>query len=172
MTGIIQLDCEYTRQNLMEMQKPLHRKSARLCIIMSSVGLLLFVSGLIFMQSALLIFGSFWCIFFLWQTHHASRKIVKQALKSNQKKYGQNVKTTLKFYPSLVAAQNHQTGSERKTPYGDVNRIIRTKNLLVLILPDNVAVMGDLRNVDKATSQELWEHLLETCVDAEIETTA
>lgn len=168
MTGIIQMDCEYTKQNLMEMQKPLHKKSARLGAVMSGVGLLLVILGFVLMQSSIIIFGTFWFIFFLVQIHRASRKTVRQALKSYQKNYGQNVTTTLKFYPSLVVAQNHQTGSERKTPYADVERIIRTKNLIVLILPDNIAVMGDRRNLDENTNKELWEHLLEKCTEAEI----
>lgn len=176
MTKTVQLDCEYTKENLMEVQKPLHKKTAKICTIIAVfgyaaalVGAVCLLSGIQESMSALIFFGLFWGIFFTVNIHRPARKSTKATLKSHQKSYGETVKTTLKFYNSMVTAVNHQSGSEKKLVYGDFSRILRTKNILMLITEDKVAVMGDLRTAEPEDIDALWGHLLEQCPDAKIE---
>lgn len=169
MIKTVQLTCEYTKENLMEVQKPLHKKSAKVCIVLAAVGFSICLLGLIFLNFALVFFGGFWGIFFTVNMHHHARKSTKATLKSHQKSYGETVKTTLKFYNTMLLASNHQSGSEKKLVYSDLGRILRTKNILMLITSDNVALMGDLRTAEPEEVEELWAHLLEQCTDAKIE---
>lgn len=176
MKSVIQLDCEYTKETLMEVQKPLHKKAARLCTILAALGYVVAAAGIVctiigldFSPFAMIFFGSFWGIFFTATTNKAARKSTRETLKSHQKNYGETVKTTLKFYNSMVTAVNHQSGSEKKLVYSDFARIIRTTNIIMLITADNVAVMGDCRTADPEDIHTLWDHLLEQCSEANIE---
>lgn len=170
MTGTIQLDCQYTKENILEVQTPLHRKGAKIYTGLALIGAVMLGVGIYFTMFSLIYFGTFWLVFFLVGRNHRARKIAKQTVKSNQTNYGEPVRTTTKFYNTLLVAKNHQSGSELRTPYEDVSRIVRTKNLLALVLPDNICVMGDRRPLDPETDKELWEHLLEQCHNAEIQT--
>ena len=175
MNSVIQLDCEYTRENLMEVQKPLHKKSARLCTVFAVIGAAaavisaaLTVAGVDgFAFTAIL--SVIWGVFFLTNINKAANKSVNTTVKNNQKNYGETVKTTLKFYNSMIMAQNHQSGSEKKLGYDDIARILRTKNMLLLVTADKSAVMGDIRTVEPEVFAELWSHLMSQCPGKDIE---
>lgn len=176
MTGIIQLECEYTKETLMEVQKPLHKKAARLCSILAAASYVVAAAGIVctiigvnFSPFAMIFFGGFLGVFFTLTTNKAARKSTQATLKSHQKRYGETVKTTLYFYNSMVTAVNHQSGSEKKFTYDDFARIIRTTNIIMLITADNVAVMGDCRTVNSEDVHTLWDHLLEQCPEAKFE---
>lgn len=176
MISLIQLDCEYTKENLTEVQIPLHKKTAKISSIIAAVGYVVAVAGIVCMflnvsipVFPMIFFGSFWGVFFTVNINKAARKSVKTTLKTNQKNYGETVKTTLKFYNSMIMAQNHQSGSEKKLTYDEIEQILRTRNILLLITADRAAVMGDLRTAEPEQVQELWSHLLSQCPGKKIE---
>lgn len=167
MNSVIELNCEYTKPILKEMKKPLLKKTNKITLFFALGGIALLLAGLIFKVGSLIYFGLFWTVFFLIRINHPARKSARQAVKSNQKNYGETVKTTLKFYRTMFTAVNHQSGSEKKIRYEDVQRLIRTKNLIILIAEDSLALMGDCRTAEPEQVKELWKTLVEQCINAE-----
>ena len=168
-TSVIQLDCEYTKENLMELQTKLHKKPARICLILSILGFLAFAAGLYFAIAAMIFFGGFWGIFFAINVNRPARKKTKAKLKSDLTNYGEPVKLTLKFYNTLVTSLNHQSGHEKKLEYLDVVKVLRTRNLIMLVTEDKTALLGDLRTTDSENVEVLWERLQAQCTEAIIE---
>ena len=175
MNKVIQLDCEYTKENLMEVQKPLHKKTAKISAIIAALGFAVVLVGAVLLLFGiqfpvfLMFIGAFWGVYFAVNIQRYARKNVKTTLKNNQKNYGETVKTTLKFYSSYLTAQNHQSGSEKRLGYDEIAKILRTPNMLVLITEDRAAVMGDLRTAEAEDVQMLWSHLMSQCPGKDIQ---
>ena len=168
MTLPLQVQSEYTKKNLLEMQKVLHRKTARLCLILSLTGFAFALIGAAVSVGLVIYLGIFWGFLFLGMRNHPARKSAKKTVQSNQKNYGSNVQTTLKFYNTMFTAHNETTGSDLRESYDEVKELIRTAHLIVLLLPDRMALMADCRTLDEATAAELWELLRENCRSAEV----
>lgn len=169
----VQVTSEYTKKNLLEMQKVLHRRTARLCLILAGCGMLLALIGItlfgVMEGSGIMIYiGLFWCLLFLGMRHHPARKNAKNTVKSNEKNYGCNVTTTLKFYNSMLTAHNETTGSDLKESYDEVRELLRRDDVIVLVLPDRVALMADSSTLPAEDAKELWDLLREKCRSAEI----
>ena len=167
MNSVIELSCEYTKPIIKEMKRPLLKKSNKITLLLAIAGFVMLAAGLIFQVGSLMYFGLFWGIFFLIRINHPARKAARQTVKSNQKNYGETVKTTLKFYRTMFTAVNHQSGTEKKVSYEDVQRLYRTENLIVLVAEDSLALMGDCRTAEPEQVAELWQHLVEQCILAE-----
>ncbi|MBQ7255512.1 MAG: hypothetical protein IJS31_04615 [Oscillospiraceae bacterium] len=174
---IIEASCVYTKQNLLEVQKVLHRRTAKICSWLALAGAAILTAGLFLPdtlvgsteRTGLLYFGFFWAVFFVIRRNHAARKTTRQTLKSNQKIYGCPVTITQKYYTTMVAAKNEQSGREIRARYDEVERVILTKHVLALILPDNVAILTDLRSMDEAAADELIARLEQECIKTFIE---
>ena len=168
MTLPLQVTSEYTKKNLLEMQKTLHRRTARMCLILSLCGLALALLGIALAVGIMIYIGLFWCILFLGMRHHPARKNARNTVKSNQKNYGCNVQTTLKFYNTMFTAKNETTGSELREQYDEVREVLRTGALIVLLLEDRVALMADCTAMEAEDALALWDLLRENCRNAEI----
>ena len=158
---------DYTKQNLLEMQKALHRRTARLCFILSLLGVALFVLGNIISNGFCIFCGIFWWLFFMAMRNQPARKNSRNTAKSHLKHYGKPVTTTVKFYNTMLTAQNETTGSQTKCNFDEVEKLYLTNHLLILQLPDRVALMVDRRNMDANEDKELFELLAEKCVNAQ-----
>ncbi len=168
MTFPVTVTSEYTKKNLLEMQTVLHKRTARLCFILSLIGAALVVLGAFIASSFCIFCGVFWWLFFMISRNRPARKSAKKTVQSNEKNYGGTVKTTLKFYNTFFTAKNETTGAELRSKYDEVEKIIETENLLVIRLPDRVALMLDKRMAEKETLTELWKFLQTECFNAEI----
>ena len=118
--------------------------------------------------SLLIYAGLLWTIIFLVLRNQAARKSVRASLKSHMKVYGKTVTTTIKFYNTLLIAHNDASGAEVRSSYEDVQKLVMTKNLLVFVLLDKVALMMDRRKLDPNEDQALWELLMEGCFNAKV----
>ena len=164
---IIETSFEYTKKNLKEIQKVLHRKTAKKLLWVGFAGLALLIAAMILQKFELGYFGVFWLVFcFVMRNSHA-RKFARKTVKFNQKHYGTTVKTHIRFYPTMLAAENEQTGSQRKAALSEVVRVIETKHHFALVLPDNICVMADRRSIDREQDAILYERLHDKCTSAE-----
>lgn len=168
MTLPVQVTSEYSKKNLLEMKTVLHRKTARICFILALSGMLMALVGLTVAVGFMVYLGVFWCVLFLCMRNHAARKSARNTVKSNVKTFGSTVKTTLKFYNTMFTAHNETTGSDLRESYDEVREILRTENLIILLLADRVALMADLRTLGEEEAAELWNLLRENCRNAEV----
>lgn len=159
---------EYNKKNLMEMQKVLHKRTARLCFMLSLLGAALFILGTIISSGFCMFCGVFWWLFFMGMRHQAARKSTKQKVKSDLKNFGAPVKTTVKFYATMFIAKNETTQKEQRAQYEDVERLIMTNSLYIIGLADRVTLMVDRKNLTQEEDTELWAHLCDKCTAAEI----
>lgn len=164
---IIETTCVYTKKNLLELQKVLHRRTAKICMWLMLLGAAILTAGIFLVEElqsfALIYFGAFWTIFFLIRRNHAARKSARQTVKDNLKAYGSDVTTRQKFYGSMVAAENEQSGKTIRLKYDEVARVIVTRHILALITEDGTALLSDRRSVDEQTDAELCERLRTGC---------
>lgn len=159
---------EYNKKNLLEMQKVIHKRTARLCFILSFASIGLLAIGMLISSSLLIFIGVFWWLFFMGMRHHAARKSTKQKLKSDQTKYGGPVKTTVKFYNTMLTAKNEATGKEQRAQYEEVERLMMTDSLYIIGLAEKVTLMVDRKNISGEDDAELWELLQDKCTAAEV----
>ena len=168
--NIIETTCVYTKQNLLELQKVLHRRTAKICMWLMLAGAAILTAGIFLMhtlQSGIMIyFGAFWTVFFLIRRNHAARKSARSTVKGNRKAYGCDVTTHQKFYATMVTAENEQSGKTLRQKYDEVTRVVVTRHIVALISADGVALLSDRRSVDEATDAELLERLRTGCTGA------
>ncbi len=171
MDSEIMLKCAYTPAVLAEAQKPLHKRAALLNMVLGFLGLGVFVLGL-FLQGGhlLMVFcGVLAAAYFFSGLNRAAKKAADRMVKVHLKKYGQAVKMELTFREDGFTALSKPSENLRELVYENVRRVIRTVNLLVLVMTDNYAVIGDCRSVEEAEMTALWEHLLAVCPEAKFE---
>ena len=168
MTLPLQVTSEYTKKNLLEMQKVLHRKTARLCTILSLSGFGLALVGAVVISGIMIYMGILWGLLFWGMRNHPARKSAKKTVQSNRKNYGSNVITTLKFYQTMLIAQNETTGTTLREDYGQVRELLRTGPLVIVLLEDRVALMADCSGMEQEDAEALWNLLREKCRSAEV----
>lgn len=159
---------EYTQPNVREMQRVIHRRTARLYFILSLVGIALMILGTIIGEGFCIYCGVFWWLFCMFMRHRPARKNAQATVKSHLKNYGKHVTTTVKFYSTMLTAQNETTGAQTRANYDEVEKLYVTANLYVLQLPDRVALMVDRTSLDANEDRELWELLRGKCTAAEV----
>lgn len=162
MTQII-TRCKYTKKNLLEIQKALTKRSAKICTYISLGGGVMAGVGLWIGHGELIYFGFFWFILFWFWRYHTARKTVKAAMKHYQKLYGCEVETELKFYATMFIAKNLQAETERRVSYDEVSKVVYTNNLCALVMEDNLAFLIDRRELDEDAQNELFDLLNEKC---------
>jgi len=159
---------EYNKNNLLEMQKVLHKRTARLCFILSFASIGLLALGMIISSGLLIFIGVFWWLFFMGMRNQAARKSTRNKVKSDLKNFGAPVKTTVKFYATMLIARNETTEKEQRAQYEEVQRLIMTNSLYIIGLADRVTLMVDRKSLTQEEDTELWEHLADKCTAAEI----
>ena len=174
MTLPLSVTSVYTKKNLKEMNTAVHRRTRRIYLLLCGAGVLLFVIGALLLgriegAGALMFAGVLWTILFLIFSNQAARKSTRNTLKSNLRNYGAPVQITAKFYNTMLVAKNDTTGAEVRSQYGDVTRLLRTKNLFVLVLEESRAVMVDQNSIEPADVEDLWELLREGCTEAVVQ---
>jgi len=169
----VSVTAEYTKKNILEMQKSIHRRTRRRFRLLSLVGAALFIVGSVLLGiiegvGALMFAGILWFILCNIFANQQARKTARKTVKRNMTNYGCTVQTTIKFYNTMFTAKNETTGAEVRAQYTDVTRLVGTKNLIVLVLEDGRAMMAERASVDPAIAAELWEYLRENCSDATV----
>ena len=157
---------EYTKKNLLEMQKLLHRRTAVICLRLVFIGPVLTAVGIALINGLLIVCGLMWTALFLITRNHAARSSAKQAYASSMKYYGKTVVTSVKFYNTLLWAHNETSGKELRAGYDEVKRLCRSRNLLIFVLMDNTAIMVDRRQLPAEDDRDLWELFEEKCTEA------
>lgn len=157
---------QYTKKNLLEVQKALTRRTARICTYISLGGGVMAGVGIWVGHGELIYFGLFWFVFFWFWRYHSARKNAKSTVKHYQKLYGCEVETELKFYSTMFIAKNLQAETERRVNYDEIVKAVTTKNLFALVMEDNLAFLVDRRNMDEETVQQLTDLLSEKCTRA------
>ncbi len=161
---VIETTCTHTKKLVLELEKTLHQRTFRICMLLALGGVLLLAGGVIFSESECIYFGLFWSVLFLILSNHSARKSTRRTMKHYKKLYGDEpIVTTAKFYRSMFTAKNETTGSETKAKYEDVERVVVTQHLYTLILPDRIAVMVDRSALSEETDRALYGRLLEGC---------
>lgn len=168
MTFPFEITSRYEKKYLLEMQKALHKRTAKICTLLSLAGVVLAAVGVVVNESFCIFCGILWtCLFFVLR-NQAARKSASETFKSNMKNYGAPVTTTVKFYETMLLAKNETTGSQLKGNYEEVERVIRTQNLAILVLGDNVALMVNTARLSAEDAEDFWDHLRNACRAAEI----
>lgn len=163
MTEIIETTCAHTKKNVMELERELHRRTFRICLLLALAGLAILGLGVYLQNGSCIYFGAFWTIFFLVWSGHGARKSTRRTMKHYKNLYGGPVVTKAKFYRSMFTAKNETTGAETKASYEDVERVVVTQHLYCLVLPDRIAILADRRELTEEDDQELYNRLLRSC---------
>ncbi|MBR2896855.1 MAG: hypothetical protein IKM36_03660 [Oscillospiraceae bacterium] len=164
MTQTIETTCTHSKKNVLELERELHRRTFRICLLLALCGIALLAAGVFLQEGELIYFGVFWSILFVVLSGHSARKATRRTMKHYKKLYGKEpIVTTAKFYNSMFTAKNEMTGSETKAKYEEVERVIVTQNLYALVLPDRVAVLVDRRTLTQELDLELYNRLLQGC---------
>ena len=157
---------EYTKKNLLEMQKLMHRRTAVLCMRLMLFGPVMTAVGIAMVNGLIIVCGLMWTALFLITRNHAARSAAKQAYTSSMKYYGKTVVTTVKFYATLLRAHNETSGKELRAGYDEVKKLCRSRNLMAFVLTDNMAIMVDRRQLSPEDDRDLWELFTEKCTEA------
>lgn len=173
MTSEIMLKCVYVPSVLAEAQKPLHKGSAVLNLILGVLGLGVFVLGFFLNGGSLLISfcGLLASAYFFSGLNRAAKKAADRMYKNYIKKHGEPVKVDLTFRQDGFTTLSKPSETVRELTYEKVRRVIHTQNLLVLVMEDNYAVIGDCRSVEESEADTLWAHLQNSCPQAKFEET-
>ncbi len=169
----VSVTSEYTKKNILEMQKSIHRRTRKRFRLLSLVGAALFIVGSVLLGiiegvGALMFAGGIWFVLCNVFANQQARKTARKTVKSNLKNYGGTVQTTIKFYNTMFMAKNETTGAEVRAQYQEVTRLVGTKNLIVLVLEDGRAMMAERAAMEPAIAAELWELLQESCTEATV----
>ena len=164
---------EYTKKNILEMQKSIHRRTRKRFRLLSIVGAVLFIAGSVLLGviegvGALMFAGGIWFVLCNVFANQQARKTARKTVKSNLKIYGATVSTSIKFYNTMFMAKNETTGAEARAQYQDVTRLVGTRRLIVLVLEDGRAMMAERSSLEPAIEADLWEHLQENCTEATV----
>ena len=171
MNSEIMLKCAYTPTVLAEAQKPLHKRAAMLNMILGILGLGVFVLGCFLQGGQLLVVfaGLLFSAYFFSGLNRAAKKAADRTVKAHLKKYGQAMKMELTFREDGFTGVSKPSEQQRELAYENVRRVVRTRNLLVLVMADSYAVIGDCRSVEETEITVLWEHLKAVCTEAKFE---
>ena len=169
----VSVTSEYTKKNLLEMHKAVHRRARKRYRLLSLVGVALFLVGSVLLGviegvGALMFAGGIWFVLCMVFSNQQARKTARKTVKSNQKYYGGTANATIKFYNTMFIAKNETTGAEIRAQYTEVSRLLGTRNLMVLVLEDGRAMMAERSSVEPAVAADLWEHLRENCTEATV----
>ena len=83
---VIETTCTHTKQNVLELEKEMHRRTFRICMLLALGGLGLLALGEFVLQDGFSVFiGIFWTIFFLIWSGHGARKSTRSTMKHYKK---------------------------------------------------------------------------------------
>ena len=63
---VIETTCTHTKKLVLELEKTLHHRTFRICMLLALGGVVLLAAGVFFNESECIYFGLFWAVLFLW----------------------------------------------------------------------------------------------------------
>lgn len=144
--------CMYTKQNLFLVNKV---TSSRILseIMFFSIGLIIFVLGILAWDFSICLFGIFLCFFFL-----VFHKLIVRA--SSSQRYQQLLQlyhcepvSKVKFYEDHLI-HTMQDNSQVKVGYEQIGKVYQTKHLFFLMLSTRVGFLLDQEQFDGITADE------------------
>lgn len=169
------MDCKFENvsvqkmENLLEMYRRTLRKSFVVYGMAVIVLFLLFlISGILThsfsvtytgMYVVLVIVGGNWVF-------RMPKKSAKAVYERNQEQYHSEPQTNIFFYENEMRGRNQQSGTEIQVPYDQVTKVMETRNLFLICIPDKRMVLADKKGFQKGDSREFAAFLREKCSSA------
>lgn len=94
------------------------------------------------------------------------KKSAKNTYANNQEKYHCEPQTHIFFYESEMKGRNQQSGVEIQVPYDRIVKVMETKNLFLIRIPDKRMVLVDKHGFQRGNSSEFAAFLKEKCTAA------
>lgn len=146
MNTIFENICTYSLDNIKEMKKATMKKFFTI-FTLTTATILLF-AGMVFQASTVLSQNAgviFYCgaVYFYWLYFSFCRKNAKKIYKHNNELYGEEVQTRIQFKDNDIIANNFQSGVEVRLDYDQVESVIESKNLYLVMVENNMIMILD-----------------------------
>lgn len=92
----------------------------------------------------------------------------KKAYRRNSELFHKEVETRVFFYDDVIIGKNLQAGSAVKTEYSRIKLIKETKNLYVLKIPENMAILVDKNGFISENGDKFLDFIKQKCPAAKV----
>lgn len=169
MTTIFENKCTYTYEFYLQLKRRTMEKSfINTCYValflVAAFGLLTIVKGwYTFTFVAVLAL-----LFVLYRLIGTPIRLASFAARKNREIHGRDVETVNNFYGDHILAINTLTQNKTNIPYGEVKRLLETKDLFIVGMDKGLVLLLDKHGFQKGTKEEFIEFMKEKCENAEV----
>lgn len=150
--------CLYTKQNLIEIgNKTSSRKLLTISFI--SLGLLIFICGMIIGSYALCLLGALCCLIYPLYSLWAVRYLVRIRYQQSHQLYNSDVESVSSFYEDHFVAHSMQDNATFTIAYPQVAKVFETKNLFFLMLSTRIGFMLEKQGFEGTTAEEFGQFI-------------
>lgn len=96
----------------------------------------------------------------------APMRLANQAAKKNRKQYGSDVTVSLRFFEDGIKAHNQQMETDAEVRYDQIERIVESRHLYLLVLREKMALMVDKEGFTFGAGEKFLPFLREKCSEA------
>ena len=169
MEPLFQNKCKYSKTILLEMLKKTRKKLhiiICICILVYCFGAAIYCiylnsiwgSGISFLLTA------FFILLYLYLPYYNVNKMIRRYYEL----YHAEVETATYFFGDYILGINKQTNGETKTDDKQIIKIVKTKNLYLMLMKEQLVILVDKNGFVKGNKDEFEEFIKEKAVYAKI----